>query len=360
MNKTKADHATSFDPPRSFRLAAQATDAYRRIFAASAAAPLLSRPKPVRYSGFDMILEVSSVQSECEDVVSITLTAPDGEALPAWIPGAHLDVYLPSGKQRQYSLCGDPGDLSCYRIAVRRIADGNGGSREIHHDVVPGMQLNVRGPRNAFPLVEAPSYLFIAGGIGITPILPMIRRCHERGIPWSLDYLGRTRATMPFLAEIAGFTSGQVTIRPDDEFGIPDIASMVSASTPGAAVYICGPTPLMSSAREVMVAVNPTGSLHSERFSPLPVVDGNEFTVHLAKTGVTVDVGTKESTLAAVRRVLPGVAYSCQQGFCGTCKVHVLSGNVDHRDTLLTDTERSDFMLTCRSRATGGSLVLDL
>ena len=160
---------------------------------------------------------------------------------------------------------------------------------------------------------------------------------------------------MPFLNEIEEYSSGRVTIRPDDELGPTDIGTLVAAADPGAAVYTCGPVPLMNTVRAATFAANPTGSVHSERFSPLPVVDGKEFTVHLARTGLTVDVGESESALAAIRRVLPGVAYSCQQGFCGTCKVRVLSGTVEHRDTLLTESERTGSMLTCRSRSTGGS-----
>lgn len=179
MNKTTADSshdAPDFTPTRSLRFAAQATGAYRRIFAASPAAHILSRPSPVRYSGFDMTLDVKSVRSECDDVLSVTLTPREGITLPSWIPGAHLDIFLPSGRQRQYSLCGDPDDLSSYRIAVRRIDEGGGGSREIHESLKPGMVVDVRGPRNAFPFVAAPSYLFVAGGIGITPLLPMVQR----------------------------------------------------------------------------------------------------------------------------------------------------------------------------------------
>ncbi|NLE80741.1 MAG: oxidoreductase [Rhodococcus sp.] len=351
---------TEFEPSRSLRLAAQATSAYQRVFAASRVAPLLSKSNPVRRTGYDMDLLISGIRSEADGVRSLTLTDPDGGDLPSWIPGAHLDLFLPSGKQRQYSLCGDPEDLSSYRIAVRRIDDGLGGSKEVHDELEVGAQISVRGPRNAFPLVSAPSYLFIAGGIGITPILPMVKRCHNAGIPWKLVYFGRSRDSMPFQDELAECTTGEVEVRPDDEFGLPDIAGVITEAQQGAAIYLCGPTPLMATARGVMRQVNPTGSLHTERFSPLPVVDGNEFEVVLEKSGTTVDVGARETTLAAIRRELPGVSYSCQQGFCGTCKVRVLSGEVDHRDKLLTEEERETSMLTCVSRSAGGQLVVDL
>lgn len=356
----RAPQQSEFLPSRAMRLAAGASSTYRRVFAASAAAPLLSRPHPVRRSGFELDLVVGAVAREADDVVSLTLAAPDGSPLPRWVPGAHVDLVLASGRQRQYSLCGNPADRSTYRVAVRRVDDGLGGSREVHDELRAGARLTVRGPRNAFPMVEAPSYLFVAGGIGITPILPMVRAAHERRVPWRLVYLGRSRATMPFLGELAGYTSGDVEIRPDDECGLPDITAIVPTAAPGAAVYLCGPAPLMTTARALMREVNPTGSLHTERFSALPVLDGRPFEVRLARSGATVTVAADETALAAIRRVAPGVAYSCQQGFCGTCKVRVLGGDVDHRDRLLTEDDRADSMLTCVSRSADGPLVIDL
>jgi ferredoxin-NADP reductase len=347
-------------PTRGMRLLAAASGAYRKVFAASRAAPLLSRPNPVRRTGFDLELVVGDVRPEADGVVSLRLVAADGAPLPGWVPGAHVDLFLPSGRQRQYSLCGDPADRSGYRVAVRRIDAGFGGSREVHEELRPGTALTVRGPRTAFPLVAAGSYLFVAGGIGITPILPMVRACHERGLPWRLVYLGRSRGSMPFLAELARYGSGVVDVRPDDENGLPEITAILPLAAPGAAVYLCGPTPLTTAARGLMREINPTGSLHTERFSALPVVNGRAFDVRLERRGITVPVAADESALAAIRRAVPGVAYSCQQGFCGTCKVRVLDGAVDHRDRLLADSRREDSMLICVSRSAGGPLVLDL
>jgi ferredoxin-NADP reductase len=351
---------TEFRPSRAMRLAAGASCAYRYVFAASRAAPLLSRPNPVRRNGFEFDLVIARIEPEADGVVSLTLAAPDGRPLPRWVPGAHLDVVLPSGRQRQYSLCGDPADRSAYRIAVRRIDDGLGGSREVHDELRIGDRITVRGPRNAFPLVQAESYLFIAGGIGITPILPMVKSCHEHGVRWRLIYLGRSRESMPFLGELARCDSGVVEIRPDDEYGLPDITSILPLACPGAAVYLCGPTPLMTTARGLMREINQTGSLHTERFSPLPVANGKRFDVVLRRSGSTVAVGARESALTAIRREVPGVAYSCQQGFCGTCKVRVLAGDVDHRDRLLPPGDRENSMLICVSRSAGERLVLDL
>lgn len=336
-------------PSRGLHAVATALDVYKKVFST----PGLSRPNPVRRSGFDLDMVVRRVRAEADDVVSLSMVRPCGAPLPSWRPGSHVDVVLPSGRQRQYSLCGDPADRHGYRIAVRRIADGDGGSREMH-GLRAGDRLRIRGPRNAFTFVDtAPSYLFVAGGIGITPILPMVRAAGDRG---RLVYLGRSRASMPFLGELPD----TVTVRPDDEYGSPDITEILAAAEPGAAVYVCGPPPVLEAAHRCLFELNPAASLHTERFSALPVVDGTAFDVTLARTGVTVRVGAKETALDAIRRAVPGAAYSCRQGFCGTCRTGVLAGDVDHRDRLLPDGARAGSMLPCVSRSTGGPLVLDL
>ncbi|WP_338597960.1 PDR/VanB family oxidoreductase [Saccharopolyspora sp. SCSIO 74807] len=360
MTTSTQQDRPGFEPSWVLRAVGGFSTAYRHLFAASSAAPLLSRPKPVRRSGFDLDLVIDRIRPETADVVSVRLSDPDGGALPSWVPGAHIDVFLPSGKQRQYSLCGDPADRFGYRIAVRRLADGLGGSREVHDELEPGDRITIRGPRNAFRLVDAESYLFVAGGIGITPILPMVRECHRRGSPWRMVYLGRSRESLPFLDELAGYGSGVVDVRPDDEHGPPDITAILPEALPGAAVYLCGPAPLMTTARDLLREINPSGSLHTERFSPLPVRDGVPFAVRLARSGIDVQVPPDESALAAIRRELPGVPYSCQQGFCGSCKVRVLAGEVEHRDRLLPDDERADSMLICVSRSAGEQLTIDL
>lgn len=331
----------------SLRLYGAVMDGYRQLFVEGPAARFLSRPRPVRRQGYDLDLVVCAAKQESDDVVSMQLTRPDGQWLPEWRPGAHIDLFLPSGRQRQYSLCGDPTDRTSYRIAVRRIADGGGGSIEAH-ELRFGDRVRVRGPRNAFAFVDAPSYLFIAGGIGITPILPMVKAARSKG---HLVYVGRSRKSMPFLGELPS----SAEIRPDDEFGVPDLADLISRAQPGAAVYVCGPPPVLEAAQRLMFRLNPTGSLHTERFSAAPVVDGRGFSVTLARSGTEVRVGSDETALAAIRRVKPDVVYSCQQGFCGTCKVRVLTGEVDHRRNTIPD-----HMLTCVSRAAGDSIVLDL
>lgn len=348
------------DVSRRLRMLARGARLYSRVFAESPAAPLLSRSNPVRRSGFDIDAVVDAIRTEAEDVVSFTLRRANGGDLPAWVPGAHLDVFVPGGVQRQYSLCGDPADRSSYRIAVRRIADGGGGSTAMHDSLREGDELSIRGPRNAFTFIDAESYLFVAGGIGITPILPMVREAARRGARWRMVYLGRSLATMPFKDELQALSGGELEVRPDDVHGKPDVIELLGRAEPGAAVYVCGPPPLIDAARALLPELNPAGSLHSERFSAPPVVGGRPFDIHLARTGTTVSVRSDESALVAVRRVVPGVRYSCQQGFCGSCKHAVLKGAIEHRDVKLRAEEREHSMLICVSRAEGDSLTLDL
>ncbi|WP_158889216.1 PDR/VanB family oxidoreductase [Amycolatopsis anabasis] len=318
------------------------------------------RRPPVAEVDRDLRLRIEEVRAEAEGVVSLRLTAPEGGPLPFWRPGAHLDLRLPSGRIRQYSLCGDPDDRFAYRVAVRRIADGGGGSREVHDTLWAGMLLTVRGPRNAFPFVRCESYLFIAGGIGITPILPMVRRAAARGDDWRLVYTGRDLGSMPFRAELAELDPDRIWIRPDTEYGIPASgAELLEGVRPGATVYCCGPIPMITSVR-VDLPASGAKAVHFERFSAPPIVDGKPFRIALHRSGRILDVPADRSALEVVREALPDVAYSCRQGFCRTCKVRVLSGEVEHRDGALTGTERADTMLICVSRSRGGTVTLDL
>jgi ferredoxin-NADP reductase len=302
-------------------------------------------------------VRVADVRPEAADVVSVHLESTDGAPLPRWHPGAHVDVELPSGRLRQYSLCGDPGERDRYRIAVRRIADGGGGSVEMHA-MHAGDALTLRGPRNAFPFISVDGYLFVAGGIGITPILPMLHAAIAQDTDWTFVYTGRTRASMPFLAELSTLDPARVHIWPDDEYGTPDGKKIVDLAPDGAALYACGPPPMIEAIR-VEIPSERVASLHYERFSPPPVVGGRSFDVVLARSGHVVPVAANQTALAAIRRVLPDVAYSCQQGFCGTCPVSLLGGTVEHRDRCLTDDQRANRMAICVSRGSG-RVTLDL
>lgn len=289
-----------------------------------------------------------------EGVVRLRL---EGTGLPAWQPGAHVDLVLPSGLVRQYSLCGDPAETDTYTVATRLIEDGRGGSREVHEQLHVGTEIEIRGPRNRFPLVEAPAYVFVAGGIGITPVLPMLRAAEAAGADWRLLYCGRSRATLPYVDEVEKLGGGgRVTVVTEDASGRPDLGFLTGIPEE-TVVYCCGPEGLM----EAVATALPEGRTpHLERFSPAATAGGGPFEVELRRSGRTLTVAPDQSVLAAVRGQVPGVAYSCEQGFCGTCQQRVLEGEIDHRDELLTDAERAGSMLICVSRCAGERLVLDL
>jgi ferredoxin-NADP reductase len=334
---------------------------------------VLGRRPPVVAVNRELRLVVGEVRAEARDVVSLRLTPAPGSVaagssagapLPAWRPGAHLDVVLPSGRVRQYSLCGDPADRGSYRIAVRRIADGGGGSREVH-GLAAGAEVTVRGPRSAFPLIQAPRYLFLAGGIGITPILPMLRAVAATRADWRFVYAGRDRDSMPFLAELTELDPSRVVIRADAEHGGPPTGAELLGHAPGRGTtgYLCGPAPMLTGVRAELHAAGGASrvdALHVERFAAPPVLGGHAFTVELARSGGKLEVPADRSLLEVLGERLPDVAYSCRQGFCGTCRTRVLAGAVQHRDRVLTEAERSATMTICVSRAEGDRLVLDL
>lgn len=308
----------------------------------------------------DLNLVVDDVHLEAPDVRSFRLVAAGGTELPAWQPGCHLDVLLPSGRRRQYSLCGERADRHSYRIAVRRISNGAGGSRELHDSVGVGSTVTVRGPRNAFPYVPAAGYLFIAGGIGITPILPMIKQAAANGAPWQLIYTGRSRQSMPFLDELSTLDPTRVLVRPYDQYGFPTSgAELLEYAPAGATVYCCAPAAMIASVRRDLPA-SAAAALHFERFSAPPILGGETFEVALQRSNRVVTVPADQSALDVIRQAVPDVAYSCQQGFCGTCRTRVISGDVDHRDRVLTAAERTDSMAICVSRARNGRITLDL
>ncbi|MFM9034210.1 MAG: PDR/VanB family oxidoreductase [Mycobacterium sp.] len=324
-----------------------------------------TRPAEQRRS-LTLVVAGRQVVAHDENVVALTLSAADRSPLPAWHPGAHLDIGLPSGRVRQYSLCGDPAERRRYRIAVRRIPDGGGGSIEVHDALPVGSSVTTSGPRNAFPL-SVPGYgsptrrlRFIAGGIGITPILPMLGMAERLGVDWSMIYVGRSADSLPFLDEVRRF-GDRIQIRTDDVHGIPTAADLLGECPDGTTVYACGPVDMLTQVR-LRLSDREEVELHYERFAAPPVLDGRCFTATVASTGTTVEVAADETLLAALRRAGVAAPYSCQQGFCGTCRIGVLDGVVQHRDSLLTAPERDGgLMLTCVSRAPAdGHLLLDL
>ncbi|MBA2949380.1 PDR/VanB family oxidoreductase [Streptomyces himalayensis] len=310
-------------------------------------------------TSYEAELVVDRRESAADGVLALTLRHPLGEELPAWEPGAHIDVLLGPGLERQYSLCGDPADRSVWRIAVLREPDGRGGSAYVHGELGQGDKVRVRGPRNHFALEPAPRYRFIAGGIGITPILPMLAVADAAGAEWTLLYGGRSRGSMAFTDELGAY-GDRVTIAPQDEAGLLDLASVLDDVPEGTLVYCCGPGALLDAVEERC----PGGLLHIERFQPKEQETGPDtsFEVELSRSGKTVTVPEGVSVLDAVRSAGVEVLYSCAEGTCGTCETDVLEGTPDHRDSVLSDEEREagETMMICVSRCRGPRLVLDL
>ncbi len=308
-------------------------------------------------------LVVADKSAAADGVVTLTLVHPAGGRLPDWTPGAHIDLVLPDGTTRQYSLCGDRWDAFRYRVAVLREPRSRGGSAYIHDRLRPGDSLGAGGPRNNFPLVPAEKYLFIAGGIGVTPLLSMVRQADLLGADWTLLYAGRSRASMAFLGELAGYGE-RVRVLPTDSGGRLDLAAWLGRPLPGVRVYCCGPDRLLAAVADLCAAW-PRYTLHTERFVPkAPAVTARDgaFEVELRRTGVTVTVRPGVSVLEAARQAGVSVLSSCGRGVCGTCETTVLAGEPDHRDSLLDDADcaRGDCMFICVSRSAGTRLVLDL
>lgn len=318
-------------------------------------------------------VRVVQTRWEADGVVSLRLRATDGEALPPWEPGAHLDLVLPSGLVRQYSLCGEPSSPD-YTVAVLREPAGRGGSAEIHDTVLHGRELRIQGPRNRFELEDAKQYVFVAGGIGITPLLAMIRAAAARNVAWELHYGGRRRETLAFteeLAQLARESDGEIHMRSDDVEGPLPLDEIVRGAPVGTMLYACGPGGLLTALEEVVSRENPSLPLRFERFTAEPAgprdaepdAEGQgSFEVELARTGETVTVRSGQSILDAVRDKHTEVLFSCEEGFCGTCETKVLQGEPVHRDTILSATERAKntTMMICVGGCASERLVLDL
>jgi ferredoxin-NADP reductase len=316
---------------------------------------------PTVVSEFETDLVVAAVSSPAEDVVEVTLADPDGRPLPPWTPGAHIDLLFAEDLVRQYSLCSSPGDLSSYRVSVLLTPDTRGGSKRVH-ELSAGQSVRIRGPRNNFPLATATRYVFVAGGIGITPILPMIEEVAAAGADWHLHYGGRNRGSMAYTGDLARYAD-RVSVVPQDEAGLLDVAGILGSPKPDTLVYCCGPEPLLAVV-ESACADWPHGSLHLERFAAKAIEhEGDEagFELVLQRSGMTVSVGAEQTVFDAMRDAGVSVLGSCLEGICGTCETGVLEGEVDHRDSVLDPDEQEamDCMMVCVSRCRGDRLVLD-
>ena len=310
---------------------------------------------------FDVV--VDSVGTPATGVLEVVLRRADGADLPPWAPGAHIDVVTPD-HVRQYSLCGDPSEPRSWTVAVLREPDGRGGSAYLHDTLAVGATVQVRGPRNHFELAPADAYVFVAGGIGITPLIPMVAAAQARGATWSLTYGGRSRASMAYAATLTQRYGDRVRLVPQDEDGLIDLDAVLSEAAVGdALVYCCGPEPLLA-AVEHCCADRP-GTLRTERFAPKrlpPHEHEDEFEVELSESGKVLTVPADRSILQVLEEAGVPILSSCTEGTCGTCETGVLDGVVDHRDSLLTPQEQEahDVMFVCVSRAKCARLVLEL
>lgn len=308
-------------------------------------------------------VRVTERRSLTERVDEFTVSTTDTSALPDWAAGSHIDVHTPGGAIRQYSLLPQTTDTASYRVAVDRRDAGRGGSISLHRDVSIGTTLRISQPRNHFALTRALRYVFVAGGIGITPILSLVEQAEHLNRPWSLIYLGPHRTLMPYADELADRYGDRVVTHTSATSGRTDISRHLAGLEPGTAVYTCGPDSLLT---DVEIACTPQHAVDAfaERFVAAdrePARD-EPFEVSLALSGRTVEVPAGRSILDVLDDAGIVTVSSCREGVCGTCEAEVVSGEVEHRDSVLTPAERAEneTMMVCVSRCTSGRLVLDL
>lgn len=322
-----------------------------------------------------LTLRVHAVRAEARDVLSIELRSTDGAALPPFTPGAHLEITLPAGTDgrpalvRHYSLCNSAAETHRYVVAVGLAPASRGGSLAVHEQLRVGQVLQMRPPRNHFALAEgAAHYRFIAGGIGITPIVSMLRWCEAHGQPWSLLYCTRSRVRTAFYEELRAYGM-RVRFHFDDEAEgrHVDLAQILSPAADGEHIYCCGPAPLMR-AVQAASAERPPGTVHFEWFSAgeaaptAPAGTERGFDIVLAQRGQRLHVPSHQSILDTLEQHGIGVPFACREGLCRTCETGLCSGEADHRDMVLSEAERAaqNTILLCVSRAKGAVLELDL
>jgi ferredoxin-NADP reductase len=317
------------------------------------------------YREVEADLAVVRYETVADGVVTLALADPDGADLPEWTPGAHIDLLLTPELVRQYSLCGSTTNRAEWRVGVLLDPESSGGSRFVHEELREGSTVRVRGPRNHFPLVSSRRYQFIAGGIGVTPILTMSEAAEARGADWQLLYGGRERASMAFLDQLDEY-GDRVTVWPQDEHGMLDLDPVLSEPQEDTLIYCCGPEGLLSAVEEACRPW-PEGSLHVERFSAKPIEEPSPdaletFEVECQRSGVTVSVSADRSIYEAVEEAGIDVLGSCMEGVCGTCECDVIEGEPDHRDSVLSEAERDrgDMIMICVSRSRSERLVLDI
>lgn len=321
-------------------------------------------PRPTSSATDPIPVVVADIVTEAAGVAAFRLEPRDGGELPEWTPGAHVDVVLTPDLVRQYSLCGDPADRTGYRIAVLREEHSRGGSAFLHESVRVGDELTISVPRNNFPLTDAPRYVLIAGGIGITPLLPMLGKLVADGADWRLYYGGRERARMAFADTLLATHGERVTVHPEQDCGLLPLDDILGGLAERTAVYCCGPEGLL-------LAVEKAGAereiaVHVERFRPReqetsPGAD-IAFDVVVKGSGQTIPVGADQTIMEALEDAGFDTPFSCREGTCATCETRYVDGEVDHRDSVLSDEDREtgDSLMICVSRSRSPRLVLDI
>jgi vanillate O-demethylase ferredoxin subunit len=317
----------------------------------------------------ELTVRVARKHTVALDICSLDLVATDGGALPAFDAGAHVDVHLPGGLVRQYSLCNPPGETQRYQIAVLRDAASRGGSQAVHDAVPEGATLRISAPKNHFPIAAgAPHHLLLAGGIGITPLLAMAEQLTLQGQPFELHHCTRSRERTPFVEQMAASAfASRVQHHFDDGDAAQklDIAATLRAAPAGTHLYVCGPQGFMDAVLAAGRAAGwPEERLHREYFAAAPVDHSNDgsFELEIASSGRVIPVRADQSALAALLAAGFDIPMSCEQGVCGTCLTRVKAGTPEHHDQYLTPEEQAanDQFLPCCSRAKSPRLVLDL
>lgn len=310
-------------------------------------------------------MRVETLERIGDNILGVTLKDPTGNALPRWSAGSHIDLEV-GDYTRKYSLCGEQTDTDTLKVAILREDTGRGGSLHIHQTLCEGMSVRIRGPKNHFRLNEThDSYVLIAGGIGITPIIAMADRLKQIGKPYTVHYAGRVRANMAMVERLLRDHGDHTTLYAGDEGGALSLSTVVNELADGAHIYSCGPEGLLNTLQEMMEPM--ADRLHIEHFSSvgtgLDPENEISFEVELADSERTLTVAANETLLDALEAAGIDIQSDCREGLCGSCEVRVLEGEADHRDKAMTSAEhaKGDRLMTCCSRAKKGSrLVLAL
>ncbi len=311
-----------------------------------------------------MPLRVTRNEPIADGINLIEFRDPADKPLPEFSAGAHITIRVPNGLLRKYSLCNDPAERDRYRVAVKREANGRGGSAELVDRVKAGDELMVAPPVNDFGLPQrAQDFLFIAGGIGITPMMAMIKQVRAQGKRFRLFYCTRSAETTAFVEELSKPEyAGLVTIHHDhgDPSCSLDLKPILAERKNREHLYCCGPRPLMEAVRHFTDHWSST-AVHFEAFSEAEThkPDDKPFKVRLAKSGKVIEVPVSKTILEVLREAGLEVPSSCETGTCGTCRTKLLAGEADHRDLVLADHERKDQIMICVSRARTDEITID-